>query len=122
MLQEIAYSLLPSISLEEANEFGIKVLDRFSNPFIEHQWQSITLNYTSKMKLRNIPLIKRYQERFNRIAPCMALGFAAYILYMKMEDPGAVLADTALWGEDLRQINGLEYSIGEAIKELTSEK
>ncbi|WP_290799104.1 tagaturonate reductase [Flavihumibacter sp. UBA7668] len=119
MMEEIALSLLPSITADEAKEFGNKVLDRFRNPFIEHQWQSITLNYISKMKLRNIPLIKRYRERFNQIAPCMALGFAAYILFMERKDVGAVLADTELWGEDLRQINDFEASVLESIKKLS---
>lgn len=119
MMEEIALSLLPSITADEAKAFGNKVLDRFRNPFIEHQWQSITLNYSSKMKLRNIPLIKRYSERFNQIAPCMALGFAAYILFMERKEVGTVLADTELWGEDLRQINDFEASVLESIKMLS---
>jgi tagaturonate reductase len=119
MMDEIALSLLPSISADESKEFGNKVLDRFRNPFIEHQWQSITLNYSAKMKLRNIPLIKRYRERFNQMAPGMALGFAAYILFMKKEDAGAVLADTELWGEDLRLIDDFEASVLESIKMLS---
>src|SRR5690606_1666012 len=41
------------ITTEEARESADRVVDRFSNPFLEHQWKSISVNYTSKMQMRN---------------------------------------------------------------------
>ena len=35
----------------------ITVIDRFSNPFIDHYWKDICMNYTLKLKLRVIPLL-----------------------------------------------------------------
>lgn len=75
-----------TISEAEANEFAKSVIDRFSNPFLNHQWQSISLNYTSKMELRNVPLIESYIERKQAVPQCMALGFAAYLLLLKQQN------------------------------------
>lgn len=82
--KEIVPSIVgPDISESEAREFAKKVIDRFSNPFLNHLWQSISLNYTSKMELRNVPLIEAYGKRLNAVPQCMALGFAAYLLLLK---------------------------------------
>jgi tagaturonate reductase len=57
-------------------------MDRFRNPFIEHKWLNITVQYSSKMKMRVLPiLLQRY--KLNEAAPnLIALGFAAYIAFM----------------------------------------
>ena len=68
---------------DEANDFGLKVLDRFSNPFIEHHWLNIILNYTSKMRSRDVPVLLEYFKKYNIVPKCMSLGFAAYLLFMK---------------------------------------
>ena len=71
------------ITKEEARDFAGNVLSRFSNPFIRHQWLSITLQYTSKMKTRCVPLIEKYCQQNLQPQSRMALGFAAYLLFMK---------------------------------------
>jgi tagaturonate reductase len=71
------------ISYNEACDFAIKVLDRFRNPFIDHQWLSITVQYSSKMKMRTIPLLVKHYHRYSYTPEYMALGFAAYLLFMK---------------------------------------
>lgn len=86
MRSEIAGAVTSdSISYEEAVDFASKVVDRFKNPSLDHQWIAITLNYTSKMKLRNVPLLLRHYSAQNSVPEYMALGFAAYILFMKGE-------------------------------------
>jgi len=65
-------------------EFAHNTFERFCNPFINHQWQSITVQYTSKMKMRNIPLLLRHYEVADTPPQYMATGFAAYLLYMKV--------------------------------------
>ncbi|MBG9378583.1 tagaturonate reductase [Panacibacter sp. DH6] len=84
MLQEIAPAVTGSaITAEEANVFGMQVLDRFANPFIEHQWLSITLQYSSKMLMRNLPVLQQYYSKFGTAPRHIALGFAAYCCFMK---------------------------------------
>lgn len=73
------------ISYKEACTYANQVIDRFNNPFIDHRWISITMNYTSKMRLRNIPLLLRHYRGTDKIPENMALGFAAYLLFMKCE-------------------------------------
>jgi len=41
------------------------------------------LQYTSKMKMRNIPILVRYYELYDVAPKNFSLGFAAYILFMK---------------------------------------
>lgn len=84
MMQEILLCITGSaISVEEATAFANTVIDRFSNPFIEHKWLNITLQYTTKMKMRNMPLLINYFKIKNKLPLRMAAGFAAYILFMK---------------------------------------
>jgi tagaturonate reductase len=87
MMLEIAPALdSETISYNEACAFASRVMDRFRNPFIDHQWLSITMNYTSKMKLRNIPLLLKHYTRTDKVPENMALGFAAYFLFMKCKE------------------------------------
>ena len=84
MRDEIAPAITGStISSNAAATFSSTVLDRFRNPFIEHKWLSITLQYSSKMAMRNVPLILSYVQRFKKVPQKMAEGFAAHILFMK---------------------------------------
>lgn len=86
MRQEIIPTIVgDQIAEKEALTFADNVIDRFSNPFLNHQWLSISLNYTSKMQMRNGALLDRYTQQ-NRSPPrYMALGFAAYLRFMKCE-------------------------------------
>jgi len=90
------------ISYPEACNFANKVIDRFRNPFIDHQWISITVQYSSKMKMRNIPLLVKYYSRQAHVPEHMALGFAAYLLFMKC---------TGENGQYFGQINGSPYPV-----------
>jgi tagaturonate reductase len=72
-----------NITLEEAREFGSKVLDRYRNPYIGFEWLSICVQDTSKIKIRAVPIVIKYYEKYNFVPDSMALSFAAYILFMK---------------------------------------
>ena len=86
MVHEIAPAVTnDSITSLEALEFANSVIERFRNPFIDHKWISITLNYTYKMKTRNVPLLLEHYRRNLNVPEYMAMGFAAYILFMKCE-------------------------------------
>lgn len=71
------------IGHDEAEGFAEDVLDRFRNPFIEHKWSDIAKQVTLKMRMRCIPLIKRYYDKFEQIPFLMVKGFAAYLLFMR---------------------------------------
>ena len=83
MLEEIAKAIPYPIPEEDATAFALKVIDRYSNPSIEHQWISITLNYTSKLKMRVVQVLQRYSELYNMVPERLAIGFAAWLLFMK---------------------------------------
>lgn len=93
------------ISYEEACKFADAVIERFKNPFLDHKWLSISFAYTSKMLMRNVPLIKTfYGNGEGGASSAIALGFAAYILFMKSEPDGNLYAGTA---------NGRQYTLND---------
>ncbi len=83
MLKEIAPAIPYKLPLQEAQDFGLQVLDRFRNPHIQHQWLSITMQYSSKMRMRNIPVLLQHYKGQETPLPHFSLGFAAYLLFMK---------------------------------------
>lgn len=84
MLQEIVPVISgENISASEALAFATKVLDRFRNPYIDHAWINISVQYLAKMKMRNVPLLLGHYERTGQAPDNMALGFAAFLLFMK---------------------------------------
>lgn len=84
MQNELAPSIPYAVSLEEAGSFGQTVLDRFRNPYINHLWINITVQYSSKMKMRCVPVLITYYRKKNTVPFLFALGFAAYLLFMKV--------------------------------------
>lgn len=84
MLEEIAPIVTTGdIDKKEAEAFAIAVMDRFRNPYIDHQWEHIAVQYTSKMAMRNVPLIQALYRSGEKSNSYMALGFAAYLHFMK---------------------------------------
>ncbi len=89
MLEEIAPIVATGdISREEATTFALQVMDRFRNPYIDHQWEHIAVQYTSKMAMRNVPLIQAQYQSGEVRNSAMALGFAAYLHFMKPQQTG----------------------------------
>ncbi|WP_128544326.1 tagaturonate reductase [Larkinella soli] len=99
--------MIPEENPEAVREFAADVLDRFRNPTIEHLLLSITLQETSKMRARNLPTIQRYAEKFEQFPQRMALGFAAYLLFMK----AVRTEEGAFWGEISAKGGILSYPI-----------
>jgi len=95
------------ISRLQAYDFAKGVIDRFRNPNIDHRWLSITMNFTGKMKMRNLPLITEHYKRYDTVPKYMAIGFAAYILFMKGEE----LNDGKYYGNR----NGVVYHINDDV-------
>ena len=83
MKNEIAPSIPYEIDEATKQIFISKVLDRFRNPHINHYWKNITLNYSSKLCLRCIPLLINYYKKNETVPQLFSLGFAAYLYFMK---------------------------------------
>ena len=75
--------IVPSLDVSGAQLFATQVLERFSNPFIEHSLFDITLHGTEKFRVRVVPSIVAYAEKFGRAPSCLAFGFAALLLFMR---------------------------------------
>ncbi len=103
MHTEIAKAIPFEIDAKVKEDFANKVFERFCNPFINHQWISITVQYTSKMKMRNVPLLQHHYELFGSPPMYMATGFAGFLLFMKANKK----EESKYFGER----NGVEYEI-----------
>lgn len=79
------HELLPTLDLpqEELEQFGRDVLERFNNPYINHQLTSIMLNSFSKFTARDLPGLKTYLERKGELPRGIVLGLAAIIVYYR---------------------------------------
>ena len=62
IFDEIIPSLPAEIKKEDKLSFAKDVIDRFSNPNIEHKWTSIAVQYPMKLTIRVLPLLKSYLQ------------------------------------------------------------
>ncbi len=81
MFDELMETLnLPKAELEK---FANDVLERFNNPFVDHQVTSIMLNSFPKYETRDLPGVKTYFQRKGELPKGLVLGLAAIITYYK---------------------------------------
>lgn len=83
MLEELASAIPYPANHEDILAFGENTLERFRNPHIQHRWINITGQYSSKMKMRCIPVLLNYYQHLKTAPEIFALGFAAYLYFMK---------------------------------------
>lgn len=134
--------ICPTLDLPEAelNQFANDVLDRFKNPYLEHELMSISLNSISKYKTRVLPSVLEYIKRKEQLPHHLLFSLAALIAFYKGErgiEPitlkddeqvleffktqwkqqniptlvDNVLSNTNFWGVDLTTYNGLEQEV-----------
>lgn len=86
--QTIKNVILPSVSMDRQmlEDFADAVIERFQNPFIKHQLLSILLNCTSKFKVRVLPSLLEYHEKFGKFPQNLCFSFAAYIYLYKSNE------------------------------------
>lgn len=72
-----------NLPMEELQQFASDVLERFNNPFVDHQVTSIMLNSFPKFQTRDLPGLKTYLERKGELPKGLVLGLAAIITYYK---------------------------------------
>src|SRR6184192_537078 len=77
--------IVPGIDLpaDAAAAFARTVLDRFRNPWLEHEWRVIATNQTAKLRLRVVPSIVGFGVNRGRAPQGLALGFAAYLRWVR---------------------------------------
>ena len=85
MRRAILDDIVPTLDVPDAEAFANDVLARFANPYIRHALIDITLYGTTKMRVRIVPSILAYGDRFNRPPAALAFGFAAYLAFMRGE-------------------------------------
>lgn len=110
MQHEIASAIPYDIDSSTVHDFASKVLTRFHNPYLRHLWLSIAMNYSTKMKLRCIPVLVKHYEKNDSVPEAIALGFAAYIYFMK----AVAKKGSEYYGE----FNGESYLIQDDLAEI----
>jgi len=142
-------NICPTLDLpdEELKQFSSDVLDRFRNPYLEHELMSISLNSVSKYKTRVLPSVLEYIKRKNELPSHLLFSLAALIAFYKGERNGtaialkddantlsffknqwknnsistvvnATLSNTAFWGTDLTTIKGLENEVAKHLESI----
>lgn len=116
--------IIPSLGdewREEALRWADDVIRRFENPYIHHRCEAIALNCVSKFRVRVLPSILAYRERYGKTPKYLLFSFAMLLKMYKHGEPrdeewviatlrkktlGEILADEALWGCDLTWLEG----------------
>ncbi len=106
-----------NLPIDELRKFASDVLERFDNPFVDHQVTSIMLNSFPKYETRDLPGVKTYLERKGVLPQGLVFGLAAIITYYKggcrqdgtpiqpNDDPDIVQMLQDLWNEgDIRKL------------------
>ncbi len=103
-VRQVMYQeLMPTLNLpeDELLQFANDVMERFQNPYVDHQLTSIMLNSFPKFQTRDLPGLKTYLQRKGTLPKGLVLGLAAIIVYYK----GGARADgTAYQPNDDKQI------------------
>ncbi len=110
--------IIPTLDLpeDELKDYAENVLERFSNPFIKHYLSSIALNSVSKFKVRVLPSLLTYIERYQKMPQTLLKAFGALLkfyrtdmanddaeimTFLKTATVEEALANAELWGQDL---------------------
>lgn len=83
LFQELAPSIPFPVDPAAAHCFGARVLDRFRNPYIQFKWTKIALQFSTKMKMRCIPLLLQYYKNNETVPALFTLCFAGYLKFLK---------------------------------------
>ena len=152
LFQTLFDEIIPSVDFDkkELENYAHSVLERFSNPFIIHQLESISLNSISKFKVRVLPSLLSYFKKEGKVPKNLTFAMAALIYFYGKEvskhtysikdDPKNItffnqlwkdnniekvvletLSNTALWGQNLAQISPLKDSLTQALNTIISQ-
>ena len=110
--------IIPTLDLpkDELESYANSVIERFSNPYIKHYLSSIALNSVSKFKVRVLPSILEYVNRFGKTPKTLVFSLAKLIEFYKTGTPNdapeiiefikthtvhEILANDELFGQDI---------------------
>lgn len=113
--------ILPTLDLprKELEEYAADVLQRFANPYICHRLAAISLNSVSKFKVRLLPSILAYRDRFGKYPVTLLFALRRLlefyrtgspvdeeriIAYIRNHSDKEVLGNTSLWDADLSDL------------------
>lgn len=70
--------IIPFVSddIKATTAFSDSVIERFFNPYLNHQLTSIALNSISKWRARDLPSFKDYYEKYGKIPHNLTVGFS----------------------------------------------
>ncbi|XOV91449.1 MAG: tagaturonate reductase [Bacteroidota bacterium] len=135
MYDEIAQTI--DLPAQQVKQFADEVLERFKNPFIQHELKSISLNSISKYKVRILPTVKDYY-RINGTLPNQLIFALACLIELYLSDSfqinddkevedffvdlksnrpaneaiaSKVLSNASFWGEDLTSLGNCESKV-----------
>lgn len=143
---EMKNEISPIIPLPE-NElasYSEVVKERFKNPFVHHELESIALNSISKYKSRLLPVLKAFVAKYEKLPERVVLALASYlviygnydgIVVKPVDDPEVihrfkeiketsndyvmeVLREKTFWGEDLTAIPNLVDTVTRDVNDL----
>ena len=104
MMKEIKPLIVSNaIADATAQQFAEQVIDRFRNNSIEHKWINISMQYSSKMAMRTVPLMVKHFSNKQSAPRLMILGFAAYLMFMNTTKKSE--------NQYYANINGIEYPV-----------
>lgn len=101
--------VIPTLSLpaEECNEFAKAVIDRFNNPFVDHNLLDISLNSVSKWTARCLPSFTGYVNKFGKLPKYLTFSIAALMAFYTTQDEAEFNGGRVLVGDR----NGEKYNI-----------
>lgn len=87
--------IIPATDLpgDAATQFAHSVVERFSNPWLDHEWRMIATNQETKLRIRVVPLIVASLTRMGRPPEGLALACAAHLRFL--QKPIEAIAEAA---------------------------
>lgn len=116
--------IIPTLDLpkDELESYAASVIERFSNPYIKHYLSSIALNSVSKFKVRVLPSILEYINRFGKTPKTLVFSLAKLIEFYKNGTPNdAPEVIEFIKSHTVREILASEELFGQNISFLTEE-
>lgn len=119
IFEEIIPSLPAEIKKEDKLSFAKDVIDRFSNPNIEHKWTSIAVQYPMKLTIRVLPLLKWYAQNTG-VSPTKMVECIKEVLHFLLSNENTPMDDISKAA--INKINLLSSSTEEKVKNVLKEK
>ena len=147
----LSEEISPGVSLsdQECQNYVNTIINRFSNPTLNHRLLDIALNSLSKWKVRVLPSIKSYLDITHKLPEGLCFSLAALIYfyqkglgnsldYSPQDDQAklevikgtialpihetcrTILSSTILWEEDLTKYQGLLEQLTQNLSDITN--